>query len=55
MNAWKSVELMRKYNTCPKCGSDAIGNGHGKLIVTDTEFLRSCKCGWEVKVKEEGK
>lgn len=55
MNAWKSVQLMRKYNNCPKCGSENVGNGEGKLIIEDDTLYRSCKCGWEIKVNENGK
>lgn len=55
MNAFKSVQLMQKYNNCPSCDSDKIGNGEGKLIIEDETFYRSCKCGWEVKTDEDGK
>lgn len=55
MNVLKSVQLMRKYNNCPACGSDKVGNGEGKLIIEDETFYRSCKCGWEVKTDEDGK
>ena len=48
MNINVSLELMKKYNTCPKCSSDKIGNGEGALIIEDDVFERSCKCGWKV-------
>ncbi|WP_218838254.1 DUF3797 domain-containing protein [Bacillus sp. FJAT-45350] len=48
MNINDSMELMRKYNTCPECGSDKVGNGEGALIIEDNVFERSCKCGWKV-------
>lgn len=54
MNAIKTFELIEKYNTCPSCGSNKIGNGSGKLIVEEDMFYRSCKCGWEVETDKEG-
>ncbi|WP_276914084.1 DUF3797 domain-containing protein [Aneurinibacillus aneurinilyticus] len=53
MNAWKTTELMRKYSECPECGNDAIGNGEGTLRITDDTFTRTCKCGWNIEVKED--
>ena len=53
MNAVKAVELMRKYNQCPDCGNDKIGNGQGVLNIEENTFFRSCKCGWSIKIKEE--
>ena len=53
MNAWKSIELMRKYEKCKNCGSEKIGNGEGALIITDDTFIRSCKCGWKIEIKEK--
>jgi len=46
------MELMKEYEKCPKCGNSHIANGEGKLIVEDTTFHRSCKCGWEVTIEE---
>jgi predicted RNA-binding Zn-ribbon protein involved in translation (DUF1610 family) len=51
MNIHKYLELANKYNDCPKCGNNYIGNGEGKLIVEDDVFYRSCKCGWEIEIK----
>jgi len=48
----RSMELMKEYEKCPKCGNSHIANGEGKLIVEDTTFHRSCKCGWEVTIEE---
>lgn len=48
MNLNDSMELMKKYSTCPKCGNDKIGNGQGTLIIEDNVFERSCNCGWKV-------
>jgi len=52
MNAMKTVELLRKYNKCQKCGSEKLGNGSGTLEVTDDVFKRTCKCGWVVVINE---
>ncbi|MDD9312663.1 DUF3797 domain-containing protein [Cytobacillus firmus] len=52
MNIYKFLELGKKYNDCPNCGNNFIGNGEGKLIVENDTFYRSCKCGFEVTVKE---
>ncbi|HZG81592.1 MAG TPA: DUF3797 domain-containing protein, partial [Brevibacillus sp.] len=46
MNAYRSVQLMRKYANCKKCGNDKVGDGEGTLIIEDNIFKRSCKCGW---------
>lgn len=54
MNAVKSIELLRKYNKCKDCGSDAIGNGAGSVEILDDTFKRACKCGWGIEVKENG-
>lgn len=51
MDIRESLDLMNKYNKCPECGSDKVGNGEGVLDVGDSTFFRSCKCGWEVEVK----
>lgn len=48
MNLTDSMELIKKYGTCPKCGNDKIGNGQGTLIIEDNVFERSCSCGWKV-------
>ena len=53
MNFRKSLELMEKYSKCQKCGSEYIGDGEGTLVVTDDTFIRTCKCGWRVEIKEE--
>lgn len=53
MNALKAVELLRKYDKCPECGSDKIGNGSGTIEILEDTFKRTCKCGWSIEVKEE--
>lgn len=52
MNINESIELMRKYGTCPECGNDKIGGipSQGAMILEDEIFNRSCKCGWFVTV-----
>lgn len=54
MDAFKLLEIMPKYEICPNCGNDKIGNGYGKIRVDDDYFYRDCRCGWKVKVNEEG-
>ncbi|HFK1435690.1 MULTISPECIES: DUF3797 domain-containing protein [Bacillus cereus group] len=53
MNAWKSVQLLRKYSKCKKCGNDKIGSGESTVEIQDDTFKRTCKCGWEVEVNED--
>ncbi|WP_140417723.1 DUF3797 domain-containing protein [Desulfosporosinus sp. FKA] len=53
MNALKSVELLKKYSKCPKCGSELIGNGEGTLDISDDILKRTCECGWRVEVDED--
>ena len=51
MNALKAVELMRKYNKCPECGNEYVGNGEGTLEIEEDLFKRTCKCGWSIEKK----
>lgn len=51
MKALKAVELLRKFNNCPECGSGKVGNGEGKVQIHENTFIRSCKCGWEIEVR----
>ncbi|MEW9093972.1 MAG: DUF3797 domain-containing protein [Clostridiaceae bacterium] len=55
MNARMLLTIMPKYNNCPNCGNDKVGDGEGKLIIEDNYFYRECKCGWSIKINEEGK
>lgn len=55
MNSFKLIPIMEKFNNCPKCGNDKIGDGEGKLIAEDDIFIRGCKCGFEVILNEDGK
>nr|WP_309145155.1 DUF3797 domain-containing protein [Brevibacillus sp. HB2.2] len=52
VNAWKAVQLMKKYSKCAECGSEVVGNGEGTLDINDDTFKRTCKCGWSIEVKE---
>lgn len=54
MRAEKVALLLSRYETCQKCQNRAIGNGEGKLVIEDYYFFRSCKCGWFIKVNENG-
>lgn len=52
MTITRSLELMRRYINCPKCGNDKLGNGEGRLVVKDKLFGRECKCGWHIQIVE---
>lgn len=54
VNIHNSMELMKKYSRCPKCGSEEIGNGNGGVIVENNTFRRFCKCGYDVSLNGEG-
>lgn len=54
MTFLESIELIKKYGTCPECGCETLGCGTGSLEL-DTKagyFKRVCRCGWSVEVKE---
>jgi hypothetical protein len=53
VNIVRSLELMEKYSTCLECGSMNVGNGEGTLNIEDDSFKRTCKCGWEVTIRDE--
>ncbi|MNM07346.1 hypothetical protein D3C81_173880 [compost metagenome] len=48
MKLTESMKLMEKYQVCPDCGNSNIGNGEGKLEITEDTFTRECKCGYKV-------
>ncbi|EDS77272.1 MULTISPECIES: DUF3797 domain-containing protein [Clostridium] len=54
MEAFKVVSLINKYGNCPVCGNDKVGNGEGTLVVEEDTFKRTCKCGFEIILNEEG-
>ncbi|WP_288745797.1 DUF3797 domain-containing protein [uncultured Enterococcus sp.] len=45
-----SMNLMKKYGSCPKCGNKFVGNGKGGMVIEEYTFERWCKCGWKVVV-----
>ena len=53
MNEMLAMQLGRKYEICPQCGSGRIGNGEGTVNVEGPTFIRTCKCGWKVEVHED--
>ncbi|EEM10541.1 DUF3797 domain-containing protein [Bacillus pseudomycoides] len=52
VNVVSTLKLTRKYAECPECGNDKVGNGEGALEINDDIFKRTCKCGWNIEVKE---
>lgn len=52
MKVENTLKLLEKYTSCPECGNQFISNGSGTLVIKDTYFLKTCKCGWKVKVDE---
>lgn len=50
MNAYESMELIKKYGSCDECGSESLGNGSGTLNIDNDVFTRTCRCGWSVTV-----
>ena len=55
MNIIESLDLMKKYIKCPKCGCETVGAGTGTIDV-DTEagrFIRTCHCGWKIEIQED--
>lgn len=54
MNLQKASELIIKYGVCPECKNDKVGAGEGVLSTNNGVFFRSCKCGWKIRVDENG-
>jgi hypothetical protein len=52
MGTLRALELLKKYADCPDCGSDKVGNGAGTLEIEDNTFTRTCKCGFEITIKD---
>ncbi|WEG14125.1 DUF3797 domain-containing protein [Pullulanibacillus sp. KACC 23026] len=50
----KALELMEKYSNCPDCGSDRLGNGKGTLNIDEDGFIRTCNCGFSIKINSKG-
>lgn len=53
MKFTRTLELMDKYAKCQECGSEMIGDGSGALIIEDDVFIRTCTCGWEIRIKDD--
>jgi transcription elongation factor Elf1 len=52
MKATKAVELLNTYIKCPQCGNDKVGDKEGSVEIHSDKFIRKCKCGWSIEVKE---
>lgn len=52
MNISKSMNLIKKYENCPKCGNDKLGKNQGGLILEENTLTRFCKCGFDKTVDE---
>ena len=52
MQLYKLLPLLKKYEKCPACGNDMLGENEGSLIVDENIFIRECKCGIKIKVNE---
>jgi transcription elongation factor Elf1 len=50
MDALKAVELLKKYNQCPACGNENVGDKEGTVEIHEDVFKRTCKCGWMVRI-----
>lgn len=49
MHVFDYVKMSKYLNSCPNCGSDLLGNGHGTLNVDGSIFKRTCECGFNFK------
>lgn len=47
----EAMPIMKKYINCPLCGNDRIGNNLGSVVVHNSSYSRTCKCGFLVVVK----
>lgn len=52
MNSLKLSKLMKKYATCPVCGSTKVNTKDAIRIGTDS-FTRNCECGFTITVDED--
>jgi transcription elongation factor Elf1 len=53
MKLTESIDLLERYAVCPECGNDKVGDGEGLLEISGNTFLRSCKCGWTIQIKQK--
>jgi len=48
MEASKCYELLQQYDKCEDCQTkDLTVDVHGNV------FIRSCKCGWKIEIKDK--
>lgn len=52
MEAERVLALLKIYGNCPKCGNETIRANKDTLEITDNKFVRTCACGFVVKIKE---
>lgn len=45
-----TMELLKTYGKCPRCGNDKLGKNQGSLGVKDKIFIRECNCGYKIKI-----
>lgn len=50
MNLLLATKLLHKFESCPQCGNNKVGNGQGTLEITEEHFIRTCKCGFKVTI-----
>ena len=55
MNAVKAMKVSQKYAVCPDCGNGLIGNGQGSIVIDETTFMRTCRCGFHITIDESNK
>ena len=53
MNLVDAIDLMKRYEKCPKCGCGTVGGGTGTLDIGPGYFIRSCSCGWRIEINED--
>lgn len=52
MNLVHAIDLLKRYEKCPKCGCDTVGGGTGTLDIGEGYFRRTCSCGWSIEINE---
>lgn len=50
MECTKLMKVLSKYAKCPLCKNKYIVNGQGILVVDETTFTRTCKCGFNINI-----
>ena len=46
------IKLMEIYGECPICKNNLISCKKDDFTVNEHSFIRRCKCGYEVTIKE---